>query len=223
MSDGGSGPNDREIDDLQVAREEAHRTIDNQIRTLNDIDNKASRILRINLVVISIILTGLSIAANSRPEGADQPMIDSVLVDFLSGYTIGGIVFLILSTAIAAVTYTSSDLRGGMSGRDLRKLLDSDRTDRKNVEGVVESYSHWIDHNFRTNARNAPLGTLTLLLLIYAITSLSLGVKTALTGGVEWWLLGVAILLNLLFTWYTRFHKQAQRGLRVWWRQRTKD
>ena len=46
---------------LQLAREEGQRTIDYQIEAFDDIDDKAARILRLNLLVLSILLTGLSI------------------------------------------------------------------------------------------------------------------------------------------------------------------
>ncbi|GAA0309897.1 hypothetical protein [Halarchaeum salinum] len=200
------------VDTVEIAREEAQRTIDSQSQTLNDIDNKAARILRVNLVLLGIILTGISIALNARPSQASAA---SVLVDFVNGYTIVGIILLLGSTAVAAVTYTASDLRTGMSGKDLRAMLDNDYTDRQNVEGLVESYSHWIEHNFRTNARNAPLGTLTLLLLVYAMTALALGTVQAATGHVGGVLLLISAALNLVLTWYTRFHRQVRRVLEL--------
>ncbi|GAD53230.1 hypothetical protein MBEHAL_1990 [Halarchaeum acidiphilum MH1-52-1] len=214
MSERGDGDdtNQPTVDTVEIAREEAQRTIDSQIQTLNDIDNKAARILRVNLVLLGIILTGISIALNARPSQASPA---SVLVDFVNGYTIAGIVLLLGSTAVAAVTYTASDLRTGMSGKDLRAMLDGDYTDRQNLEGLVESYSHWIEHNFRTNARNAPLGTLTLLLLLYAMTALALGTVHAAIGHVGWTLLGVSFVLNVVLTWYTRFHRQVRRVLRL--------
>lgn len=82
-------------------------------------------------------------------------------------------------------------------------MLDNDYSDRQNLEGLVSSYASWIQYNFEINAKNAPLGTATILLLIYAMTALALGVKAAATGGVKWWLPLVTILLLVATTWTT--------------------
>lgn len=210
MSD--DGDTEGGVDVLRISREEAQRTLDNQLQTLSDIDDKAARILRINLVLLSIILTGVSIAANSD----GSPPAESVLPALVNNYTIAGIVLLIFSTAVAAITYTSSDVRGGMSGEALRSILDNDFNDRENLEGIVESYARWIEHNYRTNVRNAPLGTLTLLLLLYALAALALGAKEAVGGGVSYSLVLATLGLLALLTWLTRFHWQLQRWYRSW-------
>lgn len=206
------GTDTSDIDMLRVAREEAHRTVDSQSKTLDDIDSKAARVLRVNLVLLGVVLTGISVAVNAHP-GGERAV--GVLADLANYYTVAGIVLLLASTAVAAVTYTASDLRTGMSGKDLRAVLDNEYDYRQNLEGIVESYSHWIEHNFRTNAKNAPLETLTLLLLVYAMTALALGTDSAVTGDVEWWLLDLAIIANGLLTWHTEFHRQLRRLLRI--------
>jgi hypothetical protein len=202
---------DGEIDILQVAHEEAHRTVDNQIQTLDDIDGKAARILRLNLVLLGIVLTGLSVASPTQAAG-NSPVVYS---DFANQYNIAGITFLLLSTGVAAVTYTASSLRAGTGPGDLVDILDNDFTDRQNLEGLVESYAGWIEYNYKVNAKNAPLGTLTLLLLVIAMTLLSLGVKKALTGVVEWWLLLSVLLLLLGMTYLTGIIPQLKRWSRV--------
>lgn len=197
---------DEEIELLAIAREEAQRTIDTQIQTLNDIDSKAARILRINLVLLSIILTGFSLATGSQTP--DTATIG--LPNLINNYTILGLLMLLVSTGTAGITYTASNLKAGLSGTDIQHLLDGDYSDRKNVEGIIESYAGWIQRNYRVNAKNAPLGTLTILLLLYAMAALALGVEEAVTGKVEWWLwLGTLILLGLV-TYFTGFFEQVQ-------------
>jgi membrane protein YdbS with pleckstrin-like domain len=94
-------------------------------------------------------------------------------------------------------------------------MVENDYTDTQNLEGLVSSYSNWIEYNYRVNAKNAPLGTLTLLLLIIAVASLSLGVKQALTSTVEWWLLGAVILLLSAVVYLTGLLQQLKRWNRV--------
>ncbi|WP_277543834.1 hypothetical protein [Haloarcula laminariae] len=200
-----------DIDILQIAHDEAHRTVDNQIQTLDDIDAKAARILRLNIVLLGVILTGLSVA--SPAQGAGNAPV--VYADFANSYSIAGICFLLLSTGVAAVTYTASSLTAGVGPNDLVQMVENDYTDTQNLEGLVSSYSNWVEYNYRVNAKNAPLGTLTLLLLIVAMASLSLGVKQALTGTVESWLLGIMILLLAAVVYLTGLIQQLQRWYRV--------
>jgi hypothetical protein len=192
---------------LRLSREEAHRVVDNQVQTLGDIDDKAARILRINLVLLSILITGFSIASN--PEVANSTTID--LETLVNRYSLAGFVLLLLSTATAIITYTASNMRVGLRGSDLQSILDDDYTPQQNLEGIVESYAGWIQDNFETNAKNAPLGTLTLLFLLYSMVSFALGLKAGLTGRVELILL-VGILLALaVVTYFTGFLSQAKR------------
>lgn len=206
MSDENEEGNE-DIDLLAIAREEAQRTVDNQIETLNDIDSKAARILRINLVLLSIILTGLSVATNSQTANA----AGLYLPNLINNYTISGLLLLLFSTGVAGITYTASNLKAGMSGRDLKNLLDNEYSDQRNVEGIVESYAGWIQRNYRVNAKNAPLGTLTILLLLYAMAALALGVKEGVSDSVEWWLFIGTLTLLIGVTYYTGFHEQVKR------------
>lgn len=194
----------RSIEFLKLAREEAHRTIDNQARTLGEIDQKAARLLRINLILLGIILTGLSIAVNggrASPEAGTQNSAVVNASDLLNLYTTAGLVLLFGSTIVAGLTYTASHLRIGMSGPNLMDALWNDYSDKENLEGMIESYSRWIRQNYRTNALNAPLGTLTILLLIYAMGGLGLGVVEAINGRTPLWLL-IAVLLVLAVVTY---------------------
>jgi len=197
---------DEEAELLSVAREEAHRTIDNQIQTLDDIDSKAARILRINLVLLSIVLTGFSIASSSteaNPAGFE-------IVQLLNNYTYTGLILLLLSTAVAGVTYTASNMKAGVSPNDLQSVLDNDYSAQQNLEGIIESYANWIERNYRVNAKNAPLGTLTTLLLIAAMAFLALGFKKAVTAEVEWWLLSITVILLLSIAHFAGLYGQLQ-------------
>lgn len=198
-------------DILVIAREEAHRVVDSQIQTLNDIDAKAARILRLNLVLIGILLTGLSIA---RPDSASSPTLIA-FSDLSNVYNFAGIVFLLLSTGFAALTYTSSSLQSGVAASGLRDMVENDYSDRENLEGVITSYAKYIEYNRRVNAKNAPLGTLTLIFLVFGIVSVSLGVKKAATEQVEPWLLVLVGAFLLFFLYLTGIVGQLRRVYRI--------
>lgn len=195
----------------EISREEAHRIIDYQIQTLDDIDAKAARILRINILVIGVVLTVLSFATTAEGAG-EAPFYFSELMNI---YSIIGLILVLTSMGMAAITYTSSSLKAGVSANDLRKFLNNSKTDQQNLEGLVEGYADWIEYNYKVNAKNAPLGTLTLILLIYSMAFLALGVKRAATGHVEWWLLGGTIALAIFIILFTGFIDQIQRYRRI--------
>nr|WP_235271430.1 hypothetical protein [Halorubrum saccharovorum] len=87
-----------------TTREELRTTFDYQVERLREIDNKAIEILKANLLLIGIVVTGGSIVV--------QTTVD--LAVFLNPFTVVGGLLLLASTGLAAVTYTASDLRGGL-------------------------------------------------------------------------------------------------------------
>lgn len=200
----------RNIDFLQMAREEAHRTVDNQVNTLNEIDDKAARLLRVNLIILGVVLTGLSISI----EGSSQSAPIEVS-NFINLYSTAGIVLLFGSTIVAGLTLTASHMRAGMSGQNLTDMLWNDYSDKENMEGLIESYGRWIHENYRTNAVNAPLGTFTTLLLIYALTGFGLGIFEAINGSIHIVVLLLTIAILLLITYLAGIVGQISRFLTI--------
>lgn len=192
---------DYELDILEITREEARTTLDNQLKSINDIDRKASKILRLNVILIGIFLSVVSITVDA----------ETGVVPLFNGYTAAGTTCLILSTIFASLTYSTSDTRTGMSSDDLRQILDGGYSDKKIREGIVESYASWIDFNYQTNIGNALLFTVTVLLLVFSVTLLSVGVVDALLFSVPLWLDVVVVVLLLLLAYFLDVHKQVHR------------
>lgn len=182
---------------LHIAREEAQRTLDKQIENINDIDTKAAKILRLNLVLIGILLSGVSIIATTN--GSNEPIGSAS--ELLNLYTLIGTGSLLISTILAAFTYTAASQRGGMSGRDIQKMINNDYSPQQNYRGIVESYSNWLQYNFRINTRSVPLATGMLLFLIYGILLISAGSLHALVVDLGY---GGFVILILLFILITR-------------------
>jgi len=196
-----------EVELLKIAREEAHRTVDNQINTLDGIDEKAAKILRVNLVLIGVVLTGVSVTATNQGLGEAVGSLQALL----NWYFVAGVAAIIASTSLAAFTYTATTKRAGMSGRDIDNLLSNEYTPKQNLEGIVESYSTWMEYNFKTNTKTAPLGTGILVLLIYGLVLLSVGVYHGVIGqiGIAGNILIVAVLG--LFTAFSDIISQLKR------------
>lgn len=198
-----ASPDGPEREALVVSREEARTTIDHQIRTVNDIDAKAIRILRVNVVLVGLVLTGVSLIVRSdaREVGAT----------ILNGYLVSGMGFLLLSTALAAVTYTATSIRTGIGPSDLRSVLDGGFSADQVRTGLIESYAHWMEFNHATNVRNAPLVTATIVLLVWALGLVTAGVVVAFHGPVPWYVHGSVLTVLFAFTASTGLYGQVRR------------
>lgn len=185
---------DEEHDPLSISREEARTALDHQIRTLDDIDTKASKILRLNVALLSILLMGASVLAKSPNYGTTE---------LLTPLSLAGVGSLLVSTAFAGLTYTSSEFQAGLGPEDLRTVLDGEYDDEQFHEALVASYAEWIAFNDATNVRNEPLITLTIASAVYAVTFLTLGVIDVFLGSIPGFVVILTVLALLAFTLFT--------------------
>lgn len=195
-----------EQDLLDIGREEARQTLDHQIRTLNDIDTKASKILRLNVALLSLLLMGASVLANSSSYHATE---------LLTPLSLTGIGSLLVSTVFAGLTYTSSEFRGGLGPDDLRIVLDCEYDDEQLHEALLASYADWIEFNDDTNVRNEPLITLTIVWAVYAVTFLTLGVLDVFLGSVPGYVVLLAVTALFVFTLSADLPSQLSRWHKV--------
>lgn len=165
----------------ELLRTEARKTIDHQIDALDDIDEKAARILRVNVLLVGVVLSVLSLGAQSQAVEVD---------DFLNRFVGIGVGSLLLSSALAAWTYTASDFQAGISPDDVATLFENDVTREQSEMVVAKSYALWIEYNEETNLLNTPLITATTVVLVVSIAHFALGVYHALIADVGWKLVG---------------------------------
>ncbi|MGB9966061.1 hypothetical protein [Halobacterium hubeiense] len=178
---------------LDLLRDEARRTVDQQVATLNDIDEKASRILRVNLVLVGLLVTALSYVSQAN---------DVAVGSFENVYFGGGFVLLVLSSALAGLTYSASEFDAGVGSDNIAKTLSSGVDEPGFEELLLKNYAVRINFNRSTNVRNAPLITGTIVTLIGAIYFLSVGSYHAFYGPVE---LPVGAASLVVFSAYARF------------------
>jgi len=182
-----------------TTREELRTTFDYQVERLREIDNKAIEILKANLLLIGIVVTGGSIVV--------QTTVD--LAAFLNPFTVVGGLLLLASTGLAAVTYTASDLRGGLDIKAVDAVVASETggspTDAPEFdERLLRSYAEWIDYNARVTAVNDLLATVTVLLIFVAFVYVIAGVVAGAAGlsAVELWVsFAVLTAFSVAFTW----------------------
>jgi hypothetical protein len=164
---------------LRELRDEARETVEGQRETLSDIDTKASRVLRLNLILLGVLVSVVSIAAQTEPSG-DQPM--AAVQPFVNVYMKAGIASLVLSTLFAGITYTASELDVGVSSENLLAVLDAPSSTKTVEELLVKNYIMRINFNRSSNIRNIPLVQATILLVLIAMVLISLGVYEAVIG-----------------------------------------
>ena len=116
---------------LTVLREEANLTVERQLDTLADIDDKANRILRLNVLLVGVVVSALSIAsqldAGSKASGP-------VIGQFRNTYVELGVASLVVSTALAAITYSATEYDVGVSADNVKKLLAADLSAEETAE-----------------------------------------------------------------------------------------
>lgn len=194
-----------DIDPLvaETSREELRTTFEYQVERLREIDTKAIEILKANLLLIGIVVTGGSIIVQT----------DLNIGAFLNPFTVVGGVLLLASTGLAAVTYTASDLRGGLDISAVDEIVahetagdHSEPPDRDAgfEERLLRSYAEWIDYNARVTAVNDLLATVTVLLIFVAFVYVIGGVVVGgagLSALAMWIAFGVLTVVVTVFTW----------------------
>ena len=151
---------------LKKLRDEMRLTFESQVERLQEIDSKAIEILKANLLLIGIFVTGISILVQTGVEFGS----------FINIFTVFAGVLLLLSTALAGVTYTSSNIRGGVDAQALEATLEAEYTDEEFAEALASSYGRWIEYNSGVIAVNDILVTVTVLLVIDALVYLVAGI-----------------------------------------------
>lgn len=167
MSESEAGP---DVKTLRAAREEAQRTLDAQLSTLDDIDSKAVTVFRLNVALAGLLFSALSFAAASEVAAA------AALLNPATGL---GVALFVLSAAAAGLTYTVAGQEVGVGPADLRRM-ESD-SERVFLADLVDGYAGWIGYNERTNVRKALLVTLAVVGTVAGALALGVGALAAFT------------------------------------------
>lgn len=120
-------------------RREARETIDQQIAWVNGIDDKAMRTLRFNVLILGGVVSGVSVLL-------DRGIIDGV-EEVTDPFLLTGVLALVGSTSLAALTYTASSMKVGMSSNDIESVHRRDLADAEYTHKLMTSYRRWIQQN----------------------------------------------------------------------------
>lgn len=199
---------------LTVLRSEANLTVERQLATLADIDDKASRMLRLNVLLVGVVVSALSIVSQL---GGDATTAGPVIGQFQNGYVELGVASLVLSTALAAVTYSATEYDVGISADNAKKVLAADLPAKEFETLLLKNYIARVNFNRSTNVRNIPLVTATIVFAVAGVVLLALGTYQVVVRPVPLWLatgamMGAVVLVSGLVTQTYR----AVRDVLVW-------
>ena len=156
---------------LELAREEAQRTLDAQLSTLDDIDAKALSAFRLNVALAGVLVSALSFAAASDAATAEALLNPAVGV---------GVALFALSAAAAGLTYGVAGQQVGVGPAALDAAATTPPAEFRS--SLVAGYADWIRYNRRTNVQKALLVTVALLGTVAGALALAVGALAAVTG-----------------------------------------
>lgn len=178
MTDGGSDPEEADREALALAREETRTTFEYQVARIQEIDTKAVEILKANLLLIGIVVTGATVLVQTPFDAAA----------FFNVFTAVGAALLFVSTALAGVTYTASNLRGGLDADAIERSIAADGDTFETQ--LLRSYGRWIEYNAQVIAVNDILVTATVLLVVVSFAYVVAGIAV---GAAELSAIGTAV------------------------------
>lgn len=184
---------------LEVATAEAHRTLDEQLDTLEDIDGKAIQLLQFTVGLLGVVVSVVSFTGGSALAAG-------------SAYLAGGMALLVAGAVVAGVTYTVSARVAGVGPADLSRLATTEEVTALSFRRrLVRSYADWIQFNAVANARAALLITVAVLLVVGGALGLALGFLRAFVGPLPSVAVGVAVLGFLVAAVAAGVHRQVRR------------
>ncbi len=174
VPDPNDGPESETVGSLSLTREEMRTTFQYQVERLQEIDSKAVEILKANLLLIGILVTAGSILIQTEFEAAA----------FFNLFTAMGGTLLFVSTALAGVTYTASNLRGGLDIDAVERAVAGHESGADDAfeKQLLRSYGRWIEYNAQVTAVNDILITATVLLVVVSFAYVIAGVAVAAVG-----------------------------------------
>lgn len=158
-------PDGTAVETLRTTRAEAQDVLARQLETLDDVDDKAMRTVRITLVVLSILVSATAFRVSRQ---------------FVNAFTVLGMASLVLAVLIGLWTYGSSSLEIGTSREYVAEVLEAPYSEKEWLAVLLAGYHEWIEDVSRLNATNARLLTLVQGFAGLGIVLISLGVLYAL-------------------------------------------
>lgn len=119
---------------------EATRVLDRQMATGEDLDSKASQLLRFDALIVGAVASAMALTLRA-PAGAVP--IPAWPVAFAGA----GIASIGLSTLMALLAYEVTEYGIGLRARGLRQVLEDDPSEPEFLAELVHTYANLIEGN----------------------------------------------------------------------------
>lgn len=129
---------DRDV--LDGLHAEAVRTLQRQMATVEDLDSKATAVLRFNALVIGLTVSAAAIAARGLIDG-------TVLPNWIPVMLLLGALTIAVSTLLALLAYEVTKLAIGMRAADMTQVIDSGMEHLDFLEHIVHTYADAVQRN----------------------------------------------------------------------------
>jgi hypothetical protein len=187
---------DDDIAGLETGVTEARRFLDEQLSSIDSVDEKAIQLFQVVTVLVGLLLSLLSFVYDGREAAAAQ---------LLNPVTLAGIACLVGAMAAAAITYSTGQYHAGVGAEDLRWIVEEGYADgefrRTLYEDLLVGYADWIEANGRANQRQGVFITVTILAILYGVALLAVGVVTVLLPALSLPFAAVLALVLAGITW----------------------
>jgi hypothetical protein len=157
------------------AAEETRKTINHQIQWNAEIDDKAARLLRINIALATIVVTLLSVLLQYASDSTATPSGLFTVGGVPKWFLIAGSFCFAVSTLMAGVTYTRSKLFAGIKSDDVQAAIDDDLDLVDFYEKLAKGYKKWEKINRHRVERNGKYLTVSITFVLYALVLLGGG------------------------------------------------
>lgn len=159
------------IESLRKMHKEARTVLDHQIRIIDDIDDKATRTVRITALLLGVVASLSSLVAES-----------SIYVNQATKW---GTVSLVLAVILGTFTYSVSSPALGPGPRDIERVRENEFREDEWLVVTLASYEDWIDRTDRISRFNGVFLGLTQMSLGVGLLLLVLGILDSLGANIS--------------------------------------
>ncbi|PSP37988.1 hypothetical protein BRC71_08430 [Halobacteriales archaeon QH_7_65_31] len=189
---------------LEIVRQESREVLTEQIRLLNDIDDKAMRSVRTAVLFIGLVISAIQLS--------NQPVTFNQIGSWPFRLASGGLTSLLISVLLGIYTYSVSKPDLGVSEDHRTDVVQGAFSKGEWLRFQLDEYDEWTDNMNTMNTKNAVLFHSSLAAAVLGIFSLLLSAIWTIDAPWDEILLpaGVAVVVVLVVTG-------------VLWRFRNKD
>lgn len=138
-----STPADHDLESLRLAQSEARAVLDHQIQTISDVDDKAAKTFRLDVILLGLLVTAASFVAQ----------VNSVeLSPYVNVFTVSAVVALIVSFLCAVLTYTGTETETGMDPSGIDRLISNRYSEKEWLVLLLRSEAEWMRQNERRHS-----------------------------------------------------------------------